>query len=197
MKKYEKGELTKKLIDGNNPEVKLKMSCSRGEGLHFAEIRPGKIIIVAGGTGVFPFSDLIDLLFKHTLLSTRPDLNDYIIHNDPVLRTNPFTGFNFTIYIAIANLEDIHPITLAQLNEISKYPNFVRLMLKISNRKEMHQVMNPNVAYTSERFSSMLEKTLPTEIFERIWVCGPPPMNEEMVTLFDLFNIAPERYLIV
>jgi tRNA A37 N6-isopentenylltransferase MiaA len=29
-----------------------------------AELEKGKILIVAGGTGLYPFSDLIDLLYK-------------------------------------------------------------------------------------------------------------------------------------
>jgi hypothetical protein len=48
----------------------LDLSSLRGEGLHFGELNPGKIIIVAGGTGIFPFCDLIDLLFKNHLIKT-------------------------------------------------------------------------------------------------------------------------------
>ena len=129
--------------------MNLQLSCSRGEGLHFGELRPGKIIIVAGGTGIYPFCDLIDLLFKTLLLSTRPDLTNMILENDPILRNNPFNNFIFSIYLAVANLDDIHPITLAQLNELSKHPNFLKLMLKISNKKEMHSVLNQNVLFTS------------------------------------------------
>ena len=79
-------------------------------------MRPGKIIIVAGGTGLYPFGDLIDLLFKSMLLSTRPELRDILLQNDPILQINPFSNFIFSFYIAVGNLDDIHPITLAQLN---------------------------------------------------------------------------------
>ena len=120
-----------------------------------------------------------------------------ILQNDPILRNNPFQNFNFSIYLAIGNLDDIHPLTLAQLNELSKHPNFLRLMLKISNNREMHTVLNQNVAYTNSRFSNLMEKILPTEVYERIWVCGPPPMNAEMVSLFDHYQISPKRYLIL
>jgi hypothetical protein len=33
-----------------------------------AELTEGKIIIAAGGTGLYPFSDLIDLLFKRKFI---------------------------------------------------------------------------------------------------------------------------------
>ena len=73
MKKYEGGLLTKPLIDGDHKDLNLQLSCSRGEGLEFAHLKPGKIIMVAGGTGLYPFGDLIDLLFKSLLLSNSPE----------------------------------------------------------------------------------------------------------------------------
>ena len=79
IKKYEKGLLTKQFIEGNHNDMKLQLSSSRGEGLHFAELTPGKIIIVAGGTGLYPFCDLIDLLFKSLLLTTQPELTTMIL----------------------------------------------------------------------------------------------------------------------
>ena len=45
----------------------------------------------------------------------------------------------------------------------------------------MHKAMNDSVVYTTERFPGLLKKTLPAEVYERIWVCGPPAMNDSMV----------------
>ena len=122
-----------------------------------------------------------------------------MIGNDPILKNNPFSGFNFTIYLAVNNMEDIHPLTWAQLNELTNHPKFVSLTLKVSNKSgEMQStVMNQNVVYTKERFPALLSRILPGEIYERIWVCGPPPMNEDMIKMFDTFGILPEKYLMV
>ena len=104
--------------------------------MHFAELRPGKIIIIAGGTGLYPFGDLIDLLFKNHLLQTRPDLKSILLEKDPILKTNPFDKFTFELYLAVGSLDDIHPLTLAQLNELSKNLKLFQLTVKLSNQKK-------------------------------------------------------------
>jgi hypothetical protein len=38
-----------------------------GKGMAFDKLRPdGKVIIICGGTGILPFCDFIDILFKKT-----------------------------------------------------------------------------------------------------------------------------------
>jgi len=64
-------------------------------------LAPGKIIIVAGGTGLYPFSDLIDLLFKSVLIHTNPSLKAEIISHDSILAQNPFDKFSFVLYLAV------------------------------------------------------------------------------------------------
>ena len=68
MKVYEGGKLTSALKAANFINMKVKFSCPRGRGLRLEELKAGKIVIVAGGTGLFPFSDLIDLLFKDQVI---------------------------------------------------------------------------------------------------------------------------------
>jgi len=36
----------------------------RGRGLCLERVPAGEVVIIAGGTGLFPFLDLLDLLFK-------------------------------------------------------------------------------------------------------------------------------------
>lgn len=71
-KAYQGGRFTEALVKG--PIEKLELSKPKGEGLHFSHLKPGKVLIVAGGTGLYPFSDLIDLLFKSQLVRDHPDL---------------------------------------------------------------------------------------------------------------------------
>jgi NAD(P)H-flavin reductase len=75
-KTYAGGRFTDKLVSSftHKEEVKLKISESKGEGLQFTHLNPGKIIMLAGGTGIYPFSDFIDLLFKSELKRARIDL---------------------------------------------------------------------------------------------------------------------------
>jgi hypothetical protein len=72
MKKYENGELTPRLLAENfNGEIVL--SQPMGAGMKFDQIpSKGKVIIVCGGTGILPFCDFIDLLFKRTKFLESP-----------------------------------------------------------------------------------------------------------------------------
>lgn len=65
-KHYPKGKLTELMVNGTVNKVLL--SVSKGEGLQLSSTKPGKILIIVGGTGLFPFSDLIDLLYKEQLI---------------------------------------------------------------------------------------------------------------------------------
>lgn len=66
MKRYPNGALTDSLIEKmlNNRKMTLTLSQEKGLGLELGDLTPGKVIIIAGGTGILPFSDIIDLLFK-------------------------------------------------------------------------------------------------------------------------------------
>ena len=61
------------------PVNSVSISCSKGEGLQLAQTTPGKIIIVAGGTGIFPYSDFIDLLYKEQLMLHQPETKAAIL----------------------------------------------------------------------------------------------------------------------
>ena len=68
---YPQGKFTKGVT--NKPIKKLMLSQEKGEGLHLTHTQPGRIIMVAGGTGQFAFSDLIDLLYKDQLILDKPE----------------------------------------------------------------------------------------------------------------------------
>lgn len=55
------------------------------------QIKPGRIIIVAAGTGIYPFCDLIDLLFKYELLERIPSLKKQLLMADPLLKNSFLT----------------------------------------------------------------------------------------------------------
>lgn len=49
----------------SKPEVHI--SGPKGRGLCLDAVPRGDIVLIAGGTGLFPFLDLLDLLFKATV----------------------------------------------------------------------------------------------------------------------------------
>jgi hypothetical protein len=76
------------------------------------KLTPGKVIIVAGGTGLYPFSDLIDLLFKTQVARTDKSKQLLIFQQNPLLEATPFEHFSFHLLLAVHQTEDIHPVTL-------------------------------------------------------------------------------------
>lgn len=74
IKKYSKGELTSRLLV-NKFKGEIIVSAPMGAGMNYQNLRnDGKVIIVCGGTGVLPFCDLIDLLFKRVKYLRNPEL---------------------------------------------------------------------------------------------------------------------------
>lgn len=57
------------------------------------DTKAGRVIVVAGGTGLFPFSDLIDLLFKDQAVKEGNKLSQELLNADPVLKQKPFEKF--------------------------------------------------------------------------------------------------------
>jgi len=119
MKIYHDGKLTSALKKAEFIDVDVKFSKPRGLGLELVNTRPGRIVVLAGGTGLFPFSDFIDLLFKDRVIKQGHKLKEELLTADPLLRQRPFDELTFVFLIAINEPEDIHPITLAQLAKLS------------------------------------------------------------------------------
>lgn len=67
----------------------MVLSRPRGQGLKIETNKPGKIIFVAGGTGFYPFMDIVDLLFKQKVLKEKKEsaeIRDRILGLNPVLK---------------------------------------------------------------------------------------------------------------
>jgi NAD(P)H-flavin reductase len=68
-KEYDNGKFTESIL--NNTITSLRISCVKGEGVQFESLRGGKILMLVGGTGIYPLSDLIDMLYKSALAKQR------------------------------------------------------------------------------------------------------------------------------
>lgn len=119
LKVYNDGKLTSALRKQNFLNIGVKFSCPRGKGLELEDTKPGRIILVAGGTGIFPFSDLIDLLFKTQMIEEKHRMSEELLYADPILQKRPFERFKFVLLIAISEPEDLHPIFFGQLVRLS------------------------------------------------------------------------------
>jgi NAD(P)H-flavin reductase len=146
--------------------------------LQLASAKPGKLIIVAGGTGLYPFSDLIDLLCKELLVRMKPNTIDTIYRLSPVLKTRSFDQFFFELILSFHNISDIHPITLEQLIFLSNnHPKF-NLTMKI-DEEGRKRLSSTKILFRSGAFDNLISKELENiKNISKIYVCGPPRMNE-------------------
>lgn len=109
VKVYNDGRFTQDFI--HDQVSNLELSCLKGRGLELGEIEEGgRVVIVAAGTGLFPFCDLIDLLFKQELLSRSQELRTLILNKNPIL-ANPILRNNpITLLLAVNFQSEIHKV---------------------------------------------------------------------------------------
>ena len=134
LKRYLKGGLTEPLVQKmmNNHKMTLTMSSEQGLGLQLGELAPGKVIIIAGGTGLLPFSDIIDLLFKKEYARANPQYAQRFCEVSPILNRPFLENIIFDLYASFNAIEDIHPLTLHQLSFLTKSSKIMRVTLKLS-----------------------------------------------------------------
>lgn len=134
--------------------------------------------MIAGGTGINPFCDLIDLLFKEQIVKDKPFLASEVYGLCPVLSTSPFSGFSFHLLAAFNSLDDIHPITLRQIVFLVSKG---RLIFQLKLRETIETcVLLKNVQLIDECFTDLLEKVLRNGPVSKVWICGPPKMSESI-----------------
>ena len=75
---------------------------------------------MAAGTGLYPFSDTIDLLYKEHLVDSESSFANQVRIRDPLVGEKPFKKFKFSLYITVNTIDELHPITLFQCNELAK-----------------------------------------------------------------------------
>lgn len=86
--------------------------------------------MLAGGTGIYPFLDLLDLAYKHHLCAVRPSLRKAIVEDNPLVSSDLFEKFTFRVFAAFRSIDEIHPIVLQQWIELSASKS-VQISLRI------------------------------------------------------------------
>lgn len=90
VKKYSNGKLTSLFLSPHAKISSIVISQPRGLGLALDCVTSKNVVIFAGGTGLYPYSDLIDLLFKAKLVREGHQLSGMILESDPLLKKKPF-----------------------------------------------------------------------------------------------------------
>ena len=158
IKKYDDGLFTSQLISPHF-SGSINVSCAKGAGLALQEKNPGKIILLAGGTGIYPFIDTIDVLYKKAL---EHPIKEMILEMNPAVTDPCLDSFNFVIYASFTSQSDLHPMTLYQLNDLSwmlpktKFLCYVKIG-ETQKRREFSKTY-PKVKLSQERFEEFLGK---------------------------------------
>ncbi len=137
-------------------------------------------MLIAGGTGFYPFMDLIDILFKQEYLShnERSSISKKMRKNDPIVTENIVDHFNFDIYVAINSAEDLHPISLYQINYLcEKNPRQFKATFKVKEDKEAFSASYRSVKMTNDRFDKLVIPEAQKKSCSKVYICGPPIMN--------------------
>ena len=196
MKIYKDGKLTAALKKKNFVGVNVKFSSTRGLGLELETTNPGRIIVLAGGTGLFPFSDLIDLLYKDYMIRKNHRMSRELLAADPVLEQRPFERNTFVFLIAIAEPEDVHPITLGQLIQLSEQEDKVKVVLRVSkNRDQLRDT--GKIEFTREYFNKRIVSEAAVKGLSRVWICGPPKMSSESASALVENGFTNKQYLLI
>ena len=176
------------------------MSCSKGEGMALHEKKPGTIFLVAGGTGVYPFIDLIDVLFKKMLVEQNHNSRQKILESTPAVQDVMLSTFKFVFMASFNSLTDLHPITQYQCRKLSennsdKFKCYFKVKGQSNSMSE-----KSNIQYTNERFERILEQEvnrINIENLSQIYLCGPGKMTGPFIKLFEEKGIAQDSYKII
>lgn len=134
---------------------------------------------MTGGTGLFPFSDLIDLLYKSRLVEEKHAQAQLLLEKDPILAQRPFAKFDFTFLIALNEPEDIHAVTLGQLVRLSEGMHSVKIVMRVSKNADKLEGKLGSIEFTREYFTKRVVSEAAKEGLSRVWICGPPKLNTD------------------
>lgn len=177
LKIYPGGKLTTLIKSTDFMNIHAQISIPRGRGLDLDTAHPGRIVIVTGGTGLFPFSDLIDLLFKTQIIEEGHKLTRQLLTADPLLQHKPFEKWFFVFLIAVAAPEDIHPITFDQLVKLSLNQSKIKIVIRVSKNADKLKKNAGNIEFVTEYFNKRTIFEVEKKGFSKVWICGPPKLN--------------------
>ncbi|CAD8125991.1 unnamed protein product [Paramecium sonneborni] len=136
----------------------------------------GKIVIICGGTGIFPFLDLLDFLLKSiiyqiTLNKFGKQLADSLNSYDCSFNTD----VHITLFMAVANKSElIGSDILFPIIQLQKHlqKEVLRLIIKIKEKIEGIETIEER--FSKEMFNRYLAKNLD---YQRYLICGPPQIQ--------------------
>ena len=138
IKVYETGKLTP-LLTAEEAPGDLQISCPHGQGLKISSQREGNIVFLAGGTGFYPYMDIIDLLFKQKVYEEKlcsERIRSKILDLNKVIREPILEAYTFLLMVAVTSIEDLHPMSLYQINVLCGDRKKFRCVFRLKDKQE-------------------------------------------------------------
>lgn len=179
IKKYESDFALSKIIHGLALGDKILVDGPYGTGFPLTEDLRGDVLLVAGGTGIIPFIDLINFLLKKAMsmaLTKRSKSTQFILPSQDYNRI--FRGCRFTLACSFQHRDDFvfHEIVqqLVSINDdygLGMFKCFLRLDDPADDGFGLPRVQT----YFDENFLRLRLAELSD--LQRILICGPDKMN--------------------
>ena len=108
----------------------------------------------------------------------------------------PFGTWTFEMLAAFGHVEDMHAATLEQLQYLAEKG---RLKITFKFKEDPHGLVEEgrNVTFTTSGFQNLLEEKIKQGDVSRVWICGPPGMNQMVSKFMREKYENPDLYLIV
>lgn len=137
----------------------------------------GRVAIIAAGTGILPFIDLLDLLYKKTIYQALSLAGkDTSVVKPEQNYDKLFSGSKFKLLCAFRSLEDFVGWEwidqMAQVSKDKELNNF-ECVVRLKDNKAFEGVRK-----VSNRFDAKFLKKELSEGFDKIWLCATPEMHE-------------------
>jgi NAD(P)H-flavin reductase len=180
IKRYERGALTS-YLDNLDIGSQVMVSGPLGPGLFLTSDTKGTAVAIAGGTGLLPFLDLVDLLFWKQA---------YALHDvTPPVNTDPCDGLVLNLYAGFGSTEDVFGrdilLQAAKVNESAETPNF-----------KYHFHCNGAPDSDGKLSEEVIEALVPQDA-TMVWICGPSGFNLFALDLLTKKGIPRDRIYVL
>jgi len=200
IKKYHKKDAFSRNLHNTLPMSKQSnflIQGPLGRGLELLGRPKGKHIILACGTGLLPFLDLLNYILMKSMYdivkekidsSLAESLNVFKESYDTVLDPS----FKVELYASFSQESDIAGLDiLIKLAEISAVFGTSLFKAKIRGYK------SDTIAALEKKFDITFLTEIIQEDYERVYVCGSPKFNLEMITILKTLGVNRSKLFIV
>eukprot|EP00347_Sterkiella_histriomuscorum_P019560 403341168 len=177
------GGLSKRIFDDTQGNKNVILTCQGPMGIGLDIKRSGTHIAFTGGTGCLVFIDLVAHLIRKSLGMLKTVEDNYLDNEN----------FKFVLYVSFPKREEVIGLELYQglvdIQEKLGFKNF-EFHMRLSNETKQR--------WDFKFLEEQIQKYHQANIIKKIWVCGPPRMNEDfdkgLAKLSKKFEFEPHTY---